>query len=74
LEVSWDYFGRLGQILDRIWGVLGASRESLEAFLDNLLESSAICANSEKPRKNHGFSLIFEVPGRFHGQTNGKNT
>ena len=75
---SWRCLGAILGVLGRSWKGFGESwrlpGSLLEAFLDNLLESSAICANSEKPRKNNGFSLIFEVPGRFRGQTNRKNT
>ena len=85
LGASWSVRGRLGGVLGPPLSVLGGSWKGLgeswrlsegilEAFLNDILLSCAICQNSKKPRKTNGFSLIFEVPGGLWGLANVKKS
>ena len=70
LEPSWEVLGGSWDVLGRLWKLPGTI---LEAFLKDFRAHSTIYENSKKPRKTHGFSLIFEVLGGFWSSKNQKN-
>ena len=70
LEMSWGHLGASGEILGRALASLGGF---LAAFWEYFMPFWPICENSKKPRKNNGFSLIFEVSDGFGSLENRKN-
>ena len=78
---SWRHLGailgRLGVILGHVRRLLDRFGRVLEAFWEHFgnifkdfLPYCAKNEDSKKPRKNNGFSLIIEIPGRFWGSEN----
>ena len=70
METLRGHLGTSWEVLGRLWRLPGTN---LEKNLQDFRDSYAIYENSEKPKKTYGFSLIFDVLGRFWSLKHQKN-